>query len=36
MLFEMGEKAAKIAPSNVEEKIYNEIIDVIEKRKNAK
>ena len=31
LLFEMGENAGKIAPSNVEEKIYNEILNVLKK-----
>ncbi len=33
LLFDMGEKAGQIAPYDVEEKIYNEIINVLKNRK---
>ncbi|MBP3596440.1 MAG: undecaprenyldiphospho-muramoylpentapeptide beta-N-acetylglucosaminyltransferase [Clostridia bacterium] len=32
LLFEMGEKAAKIAPENVEEKIYKEIKNILKEK----
>ena len=34
LLFDMGEKAGKIAPSNVEEKIYLEIKNVLNNKRN--